>query len=276
MADDAARRPLVVDLYEGNVNMRKLYIIGIGPGNPEQITIQAIKAMNQVDVFFVTTKGEGKNDLTQFRKELCERYIPEPSYRTIEIVDLGRDRTIHPYASRVEAWHQQRALTYEELIKNELREDECGAFLVWGDPSLYDSTLRIIDQIISRGQVHFDYEVIPGITSIQALAASHKITLNGVGESIHIATGRQLSTGLVSNFENVIVMLDGKCSFKSVLDKDVEIYWGAYLGTDKEIILSGKLTETLESIEMARGTAREKNGWMMDTYLLRNPSMRQP
>ncbi|MBB5345725.1 precorrin-6A synthase (deacetylating) [Tunturibacter empetritectus] len=256
--------------------MRKLYIIGIGPGNPEQVTIQAIKAINQVDVFFVTSKGEAKNDLTQFRKEICERYIDEPSYRTVEIVDSGRDPTIDSYASRVEAWHQQRALTYEELIINELQENECGAFLIWGDPSLYDSTLRVIDQIISRGQIHFDYEVIPGITSIQALAARHKITLNGIGESICITTGRQLSAALISNTENVIVMLDGKCSFKEVLDKEVEIYWGAYVGSDKEVLLSGRLTETRESIEMARSAAREKNGWVMDTYLLRNPSARRP
>jgi precorrin-6A synthase len=256
--------------------MRKLYIIGIGPGNPEQVTIQAIKAMNQVDAFFVTSKGETKSDLMRFRKEICERYIDEPSYRTIEIVDPGRDPTIDPYASRVEAWHQQRALTYEDLIKNELQEDECGAILIWGDPSLYDSTLRVIDQIVSRGQIHFDYEVIPGITSIQALAARHKITLNGIGESIYITTGRQLSADLVSNSENVVVMLDGKCSFKDVPDKEVEIYWGAYVGSDKEILLSGRLAEMLDSIERVRSAAREKNGWMMDTYLLRNPSARRP
>jgi precorrin-6A synthase len=254
--------------------MRKLYIIGIGPGNPEQVTIQAIKAINQVDVFFVTNKGEAKNDLTQFRREICERYIDEPSYRTVEIVDSGRDPTIDSYASRVEAWHQQRALTYEELIKNELQEDECGAFLTWGDPSLYDSTLRVIDQIISRGQVHFDYEVIPGITSIQALAARHKISLNGIGESICITTGRQLSPDLVSNSDNVVVMLDGKCSFKELINKELEIYWGAYVGSDKEILLSGRLAETHESIEKARSAAREKNGWVMDTYLLRNASPR--
>ena len=56
--------------------------------------------------------------------------------------------------------------------------DEVGAFLVWGDPSLYDSTIRVIQQIIADGATAFDYEVIPGITSVQALAAQHKIALN--------------------------------------------------------------------------------------------------
>jgi precorrin-6A synthase len=255
--------------------MRKLYIIGIGSGNPEHITVQAIKALNEVDVFFVLNKGDAKSDLMRLRKEICERYIDEPSYRTVEIVDPQRDPSITSYTQRVEAWHQQRALIYEDLIGKELKEDECGAFLVWGDPSLYDSTLRVIDHIIARGIVRFDHEVIPGITSIQALAARHKITLNGIGESICITTGRQLSPGLVAGSENVVVMLDGKCSFREVLDQDVEIYWGAYVGSDKEILLSGRLTEKLETIEVARSAAREKNGWVMDTYLLRNPSARR-
>jgi len=255
--------------------MRKLYIIGIGSGNPEHITVQAIKALNKVDVFFVLNKGDARSDLLRLRKEICERYIDEASYRTVEIIDPQRDSSIASYTLRVEAWHQQRALIYEDLIQRELKEDECGAFLVWGDPSLYDSTLRVIDQVIARDIVHFDHEVIPGITSIQVLAARHKITLNGIGESICITTGRQLSAGLVARTENVVVMLDGKCSFKEVPDEDVEIYWGAYVGSDKEILLSGRLTEKLESIEVARSAARERNGWVMDTYLLRNPSARR-
>jgi precorrin-6A synthase len=255
--------------------MKKLYIIGIGSGNPEHITVQAIKALNKVDVFFVLNKGDAKSDLMRLRKEICEKYIDAASYRTVEILDPLRDPSIDSYTLRVEAWHQQRALIYEDLIQKELKEDECGAFLVWGDPSLYDSTLRVIDQIVARGIVRFDHEVIPGITSIQALAASHKITLNGIGESICITTGRQLSAGLVANTENVVVMLDGKSSFREVLGEDVEIYWGAYVGSDKEILLSGRLTEKLEGIEVARRAAREKHGWVMDTYLLRNPSARR-
>jgi precorrin-6A synthase len=255
--------------------MKKLYIIGIGSGNPEHITVQAIKALNKVNVFFVLNKGGAKGDLMRLRKEICDQYIDEASYRTVEILDPQRDPSIDSYTLRVEAWHQQRALIYEDLIQKELKENECGAFLVWGDPSLYDSTLRVIDHIIARGIVRFDHEVIPGITSIQALAARHKITLNGIGESICITTGRQLSAGLVANTENVVVMLDGKSSFREALGEDVEIYWGAYIGSDKEILLSGRLTETLESIEVARRAAREKHGWVMDTYLLRNPSARR-
>ena len=220
--------------------MRKVFIIGIGAGNPDYITVQAINALNEVDVFFVMDKGPETEDLVRLRKEICERYIKDKSYRTIQVRDPERDRTSSSYESGVKAWHEQRATVYERLIGQELGDEECGAFLVWGDPSLYDSTLRIIDRIIARGTVAFEYEVVPGISSIQALAARHKIALNRIGESIHITTGRQLSEGLPNNIDNVVVLLDAECSFKNVSDNEFDIYWGAYIGTEDEILLSGK------------------------------------
>jgi precorrin-6A synthase len=252
--------------------MRKLYLIGIGAGNPEYITVQAIKALNVVDVFFFMDKGEAKRDLVNLRKEICERYIENRSYRVVEADDPVRDPSISDYATRVELWHRQRALVYEAMIAKELEEDQCGAFLVWGDPSLYDSTLRIIEHITARGRLCFEFEVIPGVTSIQALAARHKITLNGIGESIVITTGRQLSAGLSGAAERKIVMLDGQCSFNNVLDEEIDIFWGAYLGMEEEILLAGKLSEIASRIEEVRHERRQRNGWIMDTYLLSRPS----
>ncbi len=166
---------------------------------------------------------------------------------------------------RVEEWHERRAAIYEELIEKELGEQDCGAVLVWGDPSLYDSTLRVVDQVIERGRVIFDYEVIPGITSIQALAASHRIVLNGIGQSICVTTGRELATvGLPPDIENVVVMLDADNSYKKLADRDLDIYWGAYLGTEREVLLAGKLSELAGNIETMRREARRSIGWIMD------------
>jgi len=250
--------------------MRKLYIIGIGAGDPEQVTVQAIRAMNAVDVFFFMNKGDAKTDLVRLRKEICERYIDQKSYRVVEVDDPERDPSIASYTARVQAWHQQRVLIYEELIEWELGEEDCGAVLVWGDPSLYDSTLRVIEQVVERNKVIFEYEVVPGITSVQALAARHKIVLNGIGESVCITTGRQLATsGFPGDMDNVVVMLDGNNSFRDLADQDVKIYWGAYVGTEKEILLSGKLRDLAETIELTRDEARKRNGWIMDIYLLK-------
>jgi precorrin-6A synthase len=249
--------------------MRKVFVIGIGAGNPDYVTVQAINALNAVDVFFVMDKGRDKEDLVRLRREICERYIKNKTYRTVEAVDPPRDRQALSYQSAVEAWHDQRAAIYERLIGQELGDEECGAFLVWGDPSLYDSTLRIIDQIVARGTVAFEYEVIPGISSIQALAARHRIALNRVGKAIQITTGRNITEGLPNNVDDVVVMLDGECSFKNVNDAEIDIYWGAYIGTEDEMLVSGKLRERMHDIDRMRAEAKSRKGWIMDTYLLR-------
>src|ERR1700722_4855562 len=249
--------------------MKKVLVIGIGAGNPDYVTVQAINALNEVDVFFVIDKGKEREELLCLRKEICERYVKDKSYRTIEAPDPQRDRNPASYQSTVASWHEQRADLFERLIGEELHEDECGAFLVWGDPPLYDSTIRIIDRIIARGTVAFEYEVIPGISSIQALAARHKIALNRIGRSIHITTGRKVSEGLPDNTDDVVVMLDANCSFKTIEDPGIDIYWGAYIGTEDEILVAGDLRALSHDIERTRAEAEARKGWIMDTYLLR-------
>jgi precorrin-6A synthase len=249
--------------------MRQVLLIGIGAGDPEHLTIQAVKALQRVDAFFVTDKGREKADLKRLRTQICERYIEGRRYRTIEVQDPERDRNPTDYESAVAAWHGQRAALYETLIREQLTENECGAFLVWGDPGLYDSTLRVIGQIASAGRVAFEYEVVPGITSVQTLTARHRIALNRVGAPVHITTGRRLAEHPHVENADVVVLLDGECAFRHVSDEQVDIYWGAYLGTPQEILLSGKLTELAPTIERVRSEARQRHGWVMDTYLLR-------
>ena len=247
--------------------MRKLSIIGIGAGNPDHITVQAIKALSNVDVTFLIGKGEDKEDLAELRKDICARHIKNPSHRFVEAEDPARDRAPADYEQAVTGWHAQRAAIYERMIREELGDGQHGAFLVWGDPSLYDSTLRIVDQVAAMRTVTFDLDVIPGITSVQALAARHKIALNRIGGPIHITTGRLLGNGMPA--ADVVVMLDGGCAFNNVKDNDVDIYWGAYVGTADEILVSGKLQECAPEIEKIRSDARARHGWIMDTYVLR-------
>lgn len=246
--------------------MRKIFVIGIGAGNPDYITVQAIKALNEVDVVFLLEKDAGKDDLAALRREICARYAKK-THRIVEAKDPERDRAPEDYETEVADWHRKRAAIYERMIREELGEGQCGAFLVWGDPSLYDSTLRIVDRVAAANTVAFDLEVIPGITSIQALAARHRIVLNGIGEPVHITTGRELGNGMTA--DNVVVMLDGNCAFRTIEDDKVEIYWGAYLGTAYEILVSGRLGDCGKEIEARRKEARARHGWIMDTYLLR-------
>ena len=248
--------------------MKQLLIIGIGAGDPEYLTVQAINAMNRTDVFFLLDKGASKDRLIQLRRDILERYVPAPRYRIVEADSPERVRE-GDYAGQVQGLNQAKQEVFERLIQDELQDGQCGAFLVWGDPSLYDSTLRILDAILQQGRITFDYQVIPGITSVQALAARHRVPLNAIGESVQITTGRRLAEGLPANAGSVVVMLDAEDTYRQLDDPELDIYWGAYIGTADEILRSGRLAEVGEDIQRTRRAAREANGWIMDTYLLR-------
>lgn len=250
--------------------MRKVLIIGIGAGDPEYVTIQAVEALNEASVFFVVDKGEDKTGLLELRQEICRRYIRDQTgYRMVEIADPARDRGAAGYVDAVAHWREERATLFEHAISEELGEDECGAFLVWGDPSLYDSTLGVLERVLERGAVAFDCAVIPGITSVQALAAGHRIALNGIGEPVHITTGRRLADGLPEGPLSTVVMLDPRLACRDCDDPDLFIYWGAYLGTEDEVLVSGRLIDVAADIVNLKQKLKAQHGWIMDTYLLR-------
>ncbi len=119
---------------------------------------------------------------------------------------------------------------YAGLLRDQLEESEAAAFLVWGDPMLYDSTLRILERVRGLDAVSFAVTVVPGITSIQALAASHAIPLNAIGQPVTITTGRRLTETFPDPAGTAVVMLDGEQAFLALTDPEVTIYWGAYLG----------------------------------------------
>jgi precorrin-6A synthase len=241
--------------------MQKILVIGIGAGNPDYLTVQAIDALNRVDVFFIPDKGAEKAALRELREQILGRFVKDADFRTVG-VDIPRRRAAgDDYRGSVDEWHAALTAGYAKLFAEHLGEGEIGGFLVWGDPMLYDSTLRIMERL------DVEVEVIPGITSIQALAARHRIAINRIGEPVLVTTGRKAMEGLPEGMDSV-VMLDGDQAFARVPD-DYDIFWGAYLGTKEEILVSGKLSDVKDEIEKTRADARAKHGWIMDTYLLR-------
>jgi len=248
--------------------VKKILIIGVGAGDPDYITVQAVKALNRVDVFFIMDKGPHKAALIELRKEICRRHIEGNHYRFADATSPAWTRDAQDYFSTVDDLNRDKQRLFEGLI-SEMKDGECGAFLVWGDPSLYDSTIRIVEAIAKCGRHAIDYEVIPGISSVQALAAKHKTPLNRIGQSIEITTGRKIAESFPDTADSVIVMLDAENSYKRYVDQDIDIYWGAYIGTPDEILISGKLSEVAGEIERTRAEARRANGWIMDSYLMR-------
>jgi precorrin-6A synthase len=234
------------------------------------VTVEAIEAMNTVDVFFVVTKGADKQELVDLRLEILRRYVRDPArYRTVEIADPPRERTPTDYQATVAAWRTARADAWESALREHLGDGVHGAFLVWGDPALYDSTLEVLADVRARGGVEFDQHVIPGISSVQILAARHAISLNRIGGAIEITPARRLADGLPAGAEDVVVLLDAGTAFTAIAEPGVHIYWGAYLGSPDELLIDGPLDQVAGEIERARTEAKERKGWMFDTYLLR-------
>jgi precorrin-6A synthase len=249
-------------------------VIGIGTGSPDHLTREAVAALNRVEVFLVADKGAAKHDLVRLREDLCRALITHDHYRFVEVPDpdrgSDRERDAAEYQSGVGVWHAARARRYAEIIGAEVRDGGTVGFLVWGDPAIYDSTIRVVESITALG-VDLELRVVPGISSIQLLAARHKIILNRVGQPIHVTTGRRLLDEYSPALGDVVVMLDGNLACGGLVDRfgDLMIYWGAQLGLPDEVLVSGRLRRVIDEIRTRRAAVRNARGWVMDTYLLR-------
>jgi precorrin-6A synthase len=246
--------------------MLTLSLIGIGCGNPDQLTLQAVRAINAADLILIPRKGAEKSDLAELRRTICAQVLTNPATRTVEFDLPTRDSDREDYRGGVDDWHDAVAAAWSREIAAHLGNKGRVAFLIWGDPSLYDSSLRVARRLDPGPAV----EVIPGVTAIQALCALHAIPINEIGEGFLVTTGRRLrERGWPSGAETVVIMLDGGTAFEALDPDGLHIWWGAYLGMPNQIILSGPLNEVGAAIVSARAEARAKHGWIMDSYILK-------
>ncbi|MFD7077366.1 precorrin-6A synthase (deacetylating) [Nocardioides sp. NPDC057577] len=253
---------------------RTIKIIGVGPGDPDQVTLEAVAAMRSVDYFLVTDKSgtvkKGMPDpLVRAREELLDRHLDQPA-RVVKVADAPRERreeftgTDEDYQAAVREWHRARVERYLAVLAE--HPGDVG-FLVWGDPAFYDSTIRVVDQIAAQLDVEVD--VIPGISSVQLLAARHRLVLHDVGRPLYVTTGRAVLEAVEAGHDNLVVMLNRVVDLPGL--EDWRIWWGGNLGTREEELVAGVVGEVLPAIESARARLRETSGWVMDIYLLRAP-----
>jgi len=265
--------------------VRRGHVVGVGPGDPEQVTFEAVAALRSCACLVVSDKsatagGTGMPDpLVAARGRLLERHL-DVVPPVVRVVDPPRERrpeataTTGGYLAAVEDWHEARAAAYEEAL---VGHDGDAGFLVWGDPAFYDSTIRVLERVRRRGRVDLDVRVVPGVSSVQLLAARHRIVLHEVGEPLHVTTGRRLAEAVAAGQDNVVVMLNRTIAITGAgsdrLDlSDWSIWWGANLGTASEELVSGRVGDVVDAIEAARVRAREAAGWVMDVFLVRRPS----
>lgn len=246
--------------------MRTIHVVGIGSGDPEHLTLQAVRVLGEVDVVLLLDKGEAASELTAVRREVCDRHV---SGRVVTIDDPG----IAPYV-RAEGYDRgvaqaraTRAARIAEAISTEVPDGAAAAFLAWGDPTLYESTLDLLAGLdLPDVEVH----VVPGISSVQVLAARHGVPLNRKGEQVLLTPARRLDEGF-PDAENVVVMLDGSGRIAD-LDEDLEVWWGGWLGRPQEVLVHGRLGDVRDRIMAERAAGKVRHGWMFDTTLVRRPA----
>jgi precorrin-6A synthase len=243
--------------------MTTLHLIGIGTGNPDHLTGQAIRALNAADLILIPHKGDAKSDLADLRRAIVAQVVTAP----VPVVEYdvptrdGRD----DYLGAVNDWHDAIAAVWAGAIAAHLPQGGDVALMVWGDPSLYDSTLRIAARLPDVA-----VQVVPGITSLQVLTAAHAIPLNALGAPVVITTGRQLrDRGWPAGADTVVVMLDSGGAFTAIDPAGVQIWWGAYVGMPEQALLHGPLSKVGPQIVARRAELRAAHGWIMDIYLMR-------
>ncbi len=243
--------------------MTTLHLIGIGTGNPDHLTHQAVRAINTADLILIPRKGDAKADLADLRRDILVKVLTAPA-KVVEF-DLPTRANQSDYIGAVNDWHDAIAAVWTTEITTHLPQGGHVALLVWGDPSLYDSTLRIAARLPG-----LTTKVIPGITSLSVLTAAHAIPLNTLAAPVTITTGRQLRDhGWPQGAITLAVMLDAGGAFASLDPADLHIWWGAYVGMPQQTLIAGPLAEVAQQIIATRADLRAQHGWIMDIYLLR-------
>ncbi|MEJ7635113.1 cobaltochelatase subunit CobN, partial [Aeromicrobium sp.] len=171
---------------------------GLGPGvgmGPQHITPRWPTPCGLATTSLRRTRAPpvGTDGLLVARRPSLRR-TPE----LVAVPDPPRDRA-DPADLRAVRDHEA-ALRYEEVLRE---RGGTAAFLVWGDPSLYDSTIRIVEGLATR--LELDHDVLPGISAPQLLAARHRIVLHDVGAPVHVTTARRLREDIAAGQTNLVV-----------------------------------------------------------------------
>lgn len=240
----------------------KLTLIGIGCGNPQHLTLEAIAAMNGADLILLPDKGTEKAALAHLREDILARHLTNPSVEIRRIAMPAR-RKDNGYRAGVNDWHDEIARLWAGAIAQAAAPAHV-ALLVWGDPALYDSSLRIAARLSPAPEIR----VIPGVTSLSMLTAAHRMPLNDLGESVAILPARILrERGWPEGAATLAVFLDDGSTLAGLHD-DYRIWWGAYLGMEEQALMAGRLGDIRGDLAATRAALRQRHGWIMDLYLL--------
>lgn len=175
--------------------MKKLYGIGVGPGDPELLTLKAHRILNEADVIFCPEKKSGAGS---FAFDIIKDLLEDTKAK---IVNLVYPMHYHGALLR-EMWEKNAA-----CIAENLEGDQIGAFITLGDPSVYSTFMYTLPYIEAAG---VEVEVVPGITSFCAVADRMKMPLVAWDEDLLVAPVRKNSSEelgkVLREHDNVVLM----------------------------------------------------------------------
>lgn len=149
-----------------------LYVVGVGPGDPELMTIKAVRTIRYADVIAYPLAGNGSS----IAKHIAEQAIPEMSQKEMLPLRFPMVR------SNLSEEHGAIA----EHIQKKLWEGKNVAFLTLGDPCLYSTPYHFLSYLL---QNEYPVEVVCGVPSFSAAAARLQMPLAIGEESILISAG---------------------------------------------------------------------------------------
>jgi precorrin-2/cobalt-factor-2 C20-methyltransferase len=186
----------------------KLYVIGVGPGDPELLTLKAVRILREVSCF-VVPKGreEGsslalsivRKTLSIDGKEIIEAYFP--MVKTVRSSEFG-----------VQSGEDQQELgtKWNETVESVLTKLNQGidtAFITIGDPAVYSTFFYLYDRLLERNPL-LTIEMVPGISSINAAAARAGMSLGLGNERIAILPANYMDNlkETLEQFDTVVLM----------------------------------------------------------------------
>lgn len=151
-----------------------LYGVGVGPGDPELLTLKAARLIRSCDVIAVPHKDREKC----FAYRIARGAVPEIREKPVLSIDMPMTHD-----------ERLREAAYEagaEAIRSELEKGRDVAFLTLGDPSVYSTFAYLAGRIAGRG---YETQWVPGVTSFCAGAAALKVPLCTDREELHLIPG---------------------------------------------------------------------------------------
>lgn len=149
----------------------KLYGLGVGPGDPELMTLKAVRLIRECQVVAIPASGQDTN--AAFK--IAEEAVPE--VREKELLEIPMPMTRDE--SKLKESHDRAA----DAVIAVLEKGRDVVFLTLGDPSIYSTYLYIHDRVGARGH---ETEIVPGVPSFCAVAARLNEGLTEASEALHI------------------------------------------------------------------------------------------